>query len=77
MRSLAARGCDRAWQPGAPCLGHNPMGQCIRRMGEATFPGPREGALGSGGKHSQYEVQSILWTRAYRRKPEISGGKGI
>ena len=81
MRPVAARGGDRARQPGAARLGHHPLGQRLRGVGPSALPRAGEGALDpgrrvfrkninqiypSGGKYPQHEVQGLLRAGAHR-----------
>lgn len=48
VRPVPARGGYRARQPGAPRLGHHPLGQRLRWVGPPALPRPREGSLDPG-----------------------------
>ena len=77
LRAVFARRRYCARQPGAARLGHDPVGQRLRRMEQTTFSGARKGAVVPAGQYAQHEVQGIVWPGPQRGQPPLSRLQGL
>ncbi len=65
------------FQTGAPRLGHHPLGQRLRRVGQAALPGARQGSLEPPRCDAKHKVQGVLREGALRGQPKVPRREGI
>ena len=74
---LAARGGDRARQPGAGGAGHGDVGQRLRAVGPRALRRARQGDVGAGGRRAQHEVEGGVRQGPQRGEPLLPRLQGI
>ena len=65
------------FQTGAPRVGHHPLGQRFRRVGQAALPGARQGSLEPPRCDAKHKVQGVLREGALRGQPKVPRREGI